>query len=134
MAKLKPKQIENFEQVATADFSARTASDTSFVSEAAIARAFLQTNSRTEVKVDLAAQGFTRSAPLAATSPTANDRKFDLGATPKSLAGQSYDVEVFVNGLKVEVALINRTEITLNQLDYDVEIDDEVVVVYHADY
>ena len=34
MAKLKPKQIENFEQLATADFSARTASDTSFVSEA----------------------------------------------------------------------------------------------------
>ena len=134
MAKLKPKQIENFEQLATADFSARTASDTSFVSEAAIARAFLQSNSRTEVKIDLAAQGFTRTAPLRSSSPTANDRKFDLGATPKSLAGQSYDVEVFVNGLKVEVALINRTEIVLNQLDYDVEIDDEVVVVYHADY
>lgn len=134
MAKLKTKQIENFEQTRTADFSPSTASDTAFVSEKAIADAFVRMDGRVEVKVDLSAQGYTRSTPLAATSPTLSDRQFNLGATPKSMAGQSYDVEVFVNGLKVEVASIDRTNIQLAQLDYDIEVDDELVVVYHTNY
>ena len=123
MAKLKPKQINGFVDTSTADFSRSGASDVEFPSEKAITQNF--------VRISDFREEATNSRPTNAASPTPSNRQITVSSTIRTITGNvNEDVEVFVNGLKVSVDSFSSATVTLSQLAYDVDSNDDVVVKY----
>jgi len=123
MAKLKPKQINGFVDTTTADFSRSGASDVEFPSELAITQNFVRTSDFREEAIS--------NRPTNAASPTPANRQITVSSTIRTITGNvNEDVEVFVNGLKISVDSFSSSTITLSQLAYDVDSNDDVTVKY----
>lgn len=130
MAQLKGKQILGVDAFTTsqnADFS-RTASDTEFPSEAAIANTFVKFSDLREERPE--------SRPVQADSLQAADRQVELAQRAVVFTGNNIndEVEVFVNGLRISSDAIDATGriLTLSQLEYDIDRTDELVVRYKS--
>ena len=123
MAKIKPKQIDGFVNSQQVDFSRSGASDTEVPSERAITQNFVRISDLREEAIN--------NRPTDAASPTPANRQITTTSTIRTLTGNvNEDVEVFINGLKVNVDSFTSNTITLSQLAYDVDSTDDVTVKY----
>lgn len=127
MARIKSKQLEGFRNSQTADFTKLGASETEFVSEKALYNTFVKFSDLREER--------PTGRPTNAASLTAADRKMPLGGRIIQTGNAADDVEVFVNGLRVEVESIaaDGSELTLSKLPYDIDRNDDVVFVYRSE-
>lgn len=130
MARLKGKQIQgvtDFVTSQTADFTRGGASETEFPSEAAIARTFVKFSDLREERPTV--------RPVKADSPAAQDRQIPLAQAAVLVTGNINDeIEVFVNGLRVSSDSLSGSGkiLTLSQLAYDVDKNDELVIRYKS--
>ena len=129
MAQLKGKQIQGvdaFTTSQTADFTRGGASETEFPSEAAIARTFVKFSDLREERPTV--------RPAKADSLQAQDRQILLAGKAIVFPGNNIndEIEVFVNGLRISSDSLDSTGkiLTLSQLAYDVDKNDELVVRY----